>query len=261
MADAHTILNSKIEINKRVVNGQIKWYGPVLMVFARPLLALLSQGLVISLFIALKRSSDAYPVTAWWTVYSTLVDIGCLLFLFFLLKREGIKLFDLVSFDRSKLSTDLLIGLGILVIIFPLTIGIGSNLASILVYGSLKPDLPPGSFIRILPLWAVLYSRLIWWIIWSATEELTYNAYALPRLQILTGKTWIAVLGVGFGWALQHSFLPFINVNHAIWLLITFFPLTIAIQLVYLKYRRLFPLIIGHWAMDFFSVVFMLKVG
>ena len=110
-------------------------------------------------------------------------------------------------------------------------------------------------------LWAVLYSRLIWWVIWSATEELTFNGYALPRLQLITGKTWVAVLGVGFGWALQHSFLPFINVKHAIWLLITFFPLTIAIQLVYLKYRRLFPLIIGHWAMDFFSVVFLLKIG
>jgi membrane protease YdiL (CAAX protease family) len=153
------------------------------------------------------------------------------------------------------------LGLGIFIIIFPFTIGLGSNAASLLVYGSFKPDLPPGSFIRILPLWAVLYSRLIWWVIWSATEEMTFNGYALPRLQLLTGKTWVAVLAVGFGWALQHSFLPFINAKHAMWLFITFFPLTIALQFVYLKYRRLFPIILGHWAMDFFSVVFMLRIG
>jgi hypothetical protein len=54
------ILNSQIEIKKRIENGQIKWYGPVLMVFARPALAIISQGLVILLFIALKRSSNVY---------------------------------------------------------------------------------------------------------------------------------------------------------------------------------------------------------
>lgn len=254
-------LNSKNAIKKRLDDKQIKWHGPLLMVFTRPALAVLAQCILILMFRLMKHLQVIYPVTAWWTVYGTIIDAGCLIFMFFLLKHEGIRLFDLLSFDRSKISTDLLLGLGIFIIIFPLSIGLGSNMASLLVYGGFKPELPPGSFIRILPLWAVLYSRLAWWVIWSATEEMTFNGYALPRLQLLTGKTWIAVLIVGFGWALQHSFLPFINVKHAIWLFITFLPLTIALQLVYLKYRRLFPTIIGHWAMDFFSVVFMLHVG
>jgi uncharacterized protein len=100
----------------------------------------------------------------------------------------------------------------------------------------------------------MLYSRLIWWVIWSFTEELTYQGYALPRLQLLCGRTWVAVVLVGFGWSLQHCFLPlFFDPRHFIWILITFFPLKIAMQLLYLRFRRLLPLIVAHWAMDFVS--------
>jgi membrane protease YdiL (CAAX protease family) len=255
------MLNSKSEINIRFESGRINRLAPFLIVLARPAFAIIAQGLMVLLFIVLKQPSPNYPVTAWWTVYATIIDIGCLLLLFFLVRKEGIRITDLISFNRQKMINDIFLGLGIFIIIFPLAMGLGSNVASILVYGSLKPELPPGSYIRLLPLWAVLYSRLIWWVIWSVTEELTYQGYALPRLQLITGRTWVAVIWIGFGWALQHSFLPLINFHHALWLFITFFPLTISLQLIYLKYRRLFPLIIAHWGMDFFSVIFLLKAA
>jgi membrane protease YdiL (CAAX protease family) len=79
----------------------------------------------------------------------------------------------------------------------------------------------------------------------------------LPRILVITGRKWVAVLIVGFCWALQHSFLPYISVSHSVWMLITFFPLTIAMQLLYLKIKRLFPLIVAHWAMDLVSVIFL----
>ncbi len=175
--------------------------------------------------------------------------------------REGIRLLDLVSFEKSRLKTDILTGLGIFIIVFPLTVFGGGMLASWLAYGSLQPALPEGAFIRTLPLLAVLYSRVLWWPLWSFTEELTYQGYALPRLQALTRRTWLSVALVCFGWSLQHSFLPWINFQHAVYLFITFVPLTIALQLIYLRLHRLTPLIIGHWLMDLASVLFMVQVG
>jgi hypothetical protein len=77
----------------------------------------------------------------------------------------------------------------------------GGSLASKLVFGTVRPALYLGLLgERVLPGWAVIYSFSIWWLIWSPTEEMTYNGYALPRLQALTGRKWIAVALVGFWW-------------------------------------------------------------
>ena len=253
--------NSREEIRKRKVPGQINRTATLLVAFVRPALFIGVQGLMILLFTTLKYESPVLSVNSWWTVYGTLVDIGCLLTIYYLLRREKMHIVDLLSFDRSKIKSDLLIGLGIIVVIFPLAIMIGSLVGSLSVYGSLQPDLPPGNpMTRTLPLWAAIYSKAIWWIISASTEELIYQGYTLPRLQLFFGKSVPAVLWVGFAWALQHSFLPFINFKYAVFAFLLFFPLTIALQLVYLKVKRLFPLIIGHWGMDCISAAVMIAI-
>jgi hypothetical protein len=68
-----------------------------------------------------------------------------------------------------------------------------------LLYSSLHRD--PNAYLlhgHALPIWAIVYSMTLWWVIWSPTEETTYQAYALPRLEALTGRTWVAFLIVGF---------------------------------------------------------------
>ncbi len=256
-----TFNNSREAIQNHLTGGCVPRFALVLMLLARPGLALLAQGITILFFIQLNVPSPAIAVRNWWTVYGTLIDLGCLVLLSWLVKREGIRLFDLVSFNRSKFKTDILLGLGIFIIVFPLTVFGGGMLASRLVYGSLQAELPEGAFIRTLPLLAVLYSRLLWWPLWSLTEELTFQGYLLPRLQTLTKSTWLSVVLVSFCWSVQHSFLPWINLQHATYLFMTFVPLTIALQFIYLRVRRLTPLIIGHWLMDLASVLFMVQVG
>ena len=194
-------------------------------------------------------------------MYGTLIDLGCLALLFWLTSREGIRLRDLFGFTKNKLKIDISIGLGIFLIVFPLTVFGGGMLAELIAYGSLSPVLPEATFIRTLPVLAVLYSRLLWWPLWSVTEELTYDGYALPRLKALTKSTWFSVALVSFFWSLQHSFLPWVNPQHGLYLFLTFVPLTIALQLIYLRVKRLTPLIIGHWLMDLVSVLFMLQIG
>ena len=195
-------------------------------------------------------------------VTGTLVDIGCLALLIKFTRQEGIRLWDLIGLNKKKLGRDLLTGVGILVVMFPVVMIGGAMLTGLLLYGQIQPSLPPEVMSKALPLWGALYTRLIWWVIWSATEEMTYNGYALPRLQALTGgRTWLAVIIVGLVWAFQHAFLPFIpNIKLFLYLFIQMIPLTMVMQLVYLRFKRLPPMIVLHWGMDLISTIIMITV-
>ncbi|MBN1261181.1 MAG: CPBP family intramembrane metalloprotease [Anaerolineae bacterium] len=253
--------NSPNALRTRVSQGLIPRWAPVLLLLARPALALLAQNLALLLFRCLGVTMPAVAVRHWWTVYGSLIDLGCLGLLFWLLRREGLYLRDLIGFDKHKLKTDILLGIGIFVVVFPLSVGGGGVVGNLIAYGALQPTYPEAGFIRTLPLAAVLYSRFFWWVLWSFTEELTFQGYSLPRLQVVTGSTWLAVALVSFGWAIQHSFLPWIDPRHALYMFIAFLPLTVAMQALYLRVRRLPPLIVGHWLMDLTSVLFLLQVA
>lgn len=96
-------------------------------------------------------------------------------------------------------------------------------------------------------------------MIWSFTEELTYQGYALPRLQAFFHNRWSAMICVGLAWAVQHSFLPFIfDLKWFLYMFVAFFPLTIAMQIIYQRIGRLVPMVIAHWGMDFFATFYTL---
>jgi hypothetical protein len=258
---APVAINFTEAIQTRLTGGRVPGFGPLLMIVVRPALALIAQGITFLILAQLNVSNPGIAVRNWWSVYGTLIDLGCLGLLLWLTRREGVRLGDLVAFSKSRLKKDIPLGLGIFIVVFPVTVFGGGMLAQLIAYGSLNPVLPEATFIRSLPLLGVLYSRILFWPIWSVTEELTYNGYALPRLKALTGSTWISVALVGFFWSIQHSFLPWVNPQHALYLFLTFVPLTIAMQVIYLRVRRLPPLILGHWLMDLVSVLFMLQIG
>jgi len=253
-------VNSIEAIQTRLEKGKLPRFGPFFMLAARPLLALAAQGIWLVLFIQLQVPNASVAVRNWWSVYGTLVDLGCLGLLILLTRREGIKLRDLIGFVKNKIKTDIPLGFGIIIVLFPVAVIGGGMLAKLIAYGSLDPVFPEAAYIRTLPLLAALYSRILWWPLWSVTEELTYNGYALPRLKVLTKSSWISVAIVCFFWSIQHSFLPWINLQHAFYLFLMFVPLTIGLQLVYLKVRRLTPLIIGHWMMDLISALMMIQI-
>jgi hypothetical protein len=254
-------INSPEEIQSRLAEGRIPRFGPVLMLIARPALILIAQGLTFLLFKQIDIPNASVAVRNWWSVYGTLADLGCLGLLIWLTRREGIGLRDLIGFVKAKLKTDIPIGLGIIFVVFPVAVFGFGRIAMLIAYGSVTPEFPEATFTRTLPLLAVLYSRILWWPIWSATEEMTYNGYALPRLQAMTRSTWLPVGLVSIFFSLQHSFLPWAGFQYAFYMFILFIPLTIALELIYLRVRRLTPLFIGHWMMDFFSAMFMLQIG
>ena len=265
MIDEMLTSNSPPAIQQRIQAGRIGWSGPLVLTTARTGLILLVQAVVATAFLIHGDSSPWRAQAPWWTVYATLVDIGCLLLLSLQARREGIRLADLFGIDRRRIGREILWGVLYFVVLFPIVAGFGSKFASWLVYGTtqLTPHmLAPGLLSeRQLPQWAVLYSLSIFWLVWSPTEEVIYQAYCAARLQVLTGSTWITVTLVGFWWAFQHSVFPFVlDWRLILFRFLQFLPLVVIFQLIYLRTRRLPRMIVMHWPMDLFAALLTLKL-
>jgi Type II CAAX prenyl endopeptidase Rce1-like len=247
--------NSVDEIHARIPSRQVTWAGPLLVVSARTVLLLLFQALAAAL---LAFRHVPYPwVSAgkWWTVYGTLVDLGCILLMWRFMRREGIGFRDLVGRVRWRWGRDIFVGLGWFAMTFPI-LGICLPLSARLIYGTWFPYFDHGAVVASLPRWAALYTLFVWWVIWSPTEEITYQAYALPRLQALTNRPFLAVLFVAFWWALQHCAVPLVlDWRYPIWRVLATFPGVLTFLLVYHRTRRLPPLILAHWPGDIFVAI------
>jgi membrane protease YdiL (CAAX protease family) len=243
--------NSREVLEARVRDGRLTLAGPLVVVFARTVLAFGAQGVVAAVFAARGHPDPWLAAAPWFTVSGTLVDIGSLALIMWLLRREGTRLRDLLGLERAGVRRDLLLTPAIVAVF--LVVGVASGAAaSILLYGAT----PPPQIMGPLPLWAGFYSVLIWPILWAIGEQMTYNGYALPRLQALTGRTWLAVLIACIGFGLQHVALP--NLPDTRFLLYRFLPpflIGLAVFPLFLRLRRLLPFIIAHWIFDVLSAL------
>lgn len=250
--------NSLEAIRTRVAAGRIPWAGPLLLVTARSFLLIASQGLV-ALFLYLRHwQSPWLDAGHYWNVYGTLVDIGCLIGLRYFTRLEGIRLRDLIGPIRLRHGRDVLLGLGYFLLVFPFFV-VGGILAHKLLYGAASSD--AGSYLgqpHYIPMWALVYGLSIWWLIWSPTEEATYQAYVMPRLQALSGRTWVAFAIVGFWWTGQHTALSFIpDLRFMAFRFLAFLPGILVMMIIYWRTRRLAPLIFAHWSMDIIGSLMM----
>lgn len=238
--------NSSEAILQRADAGTLTWRGPALMLFARTTCAVGAQALVAAVF-ALRSSPtpwrDAEP---WLPVYGTLIDAGCLALLWRLTRREGIHLFDLAGFERSRLVRDVLLGLALIPACLVFILG-GVYAAGWLVYGTRTPPYVFGP----LPLSAALYGVLVWPFIWGLTEQMTYNGYLVPRFQVLCRSTSLAIAIVAFVWSLQHAFMPLtFDARYMAFRLLSPVPESVFVTLLYLRLRRVIPFAIAHALMD-----------
>ena len=252
--------NSLPQLRMRLAQGQVTWTGLLLVLIGRSVLMLIAQGLLALTFLAHGVRQPWLAAAPWWTVYGTLIDAGCLGLMWKFTHAEGIRLRDLIGPARWRHGRDFFLGVGVFAAVFPCFV-VGGLLSAMLVYGTSQPNAFPGILSgRVLPLWAVIYSCSAWWMIWSVTEEMTYAGFALPRAQALLGRTWMAVALVGFWWAVQHAFLPFIpEWRNFVWRAVAFVPGCVAFLLIYLRTRRLAPLIVAHWAMDIIGCIMTMR--
>jgi hypothetical protein len=243
--------NAREALQGRRRTGVLTWRGPALMLFARAACAVAAQALAAAVC-ALRASPrpwhDAEP---WLPVYGTLIDLGCLALLWRLTRREGIRLLDLVGIERSRLFRDALFGLGLVPASLICILG-GVSVTGWLVYGTRTPPYLFGP----LPWPAAIYGVLVWPIVWGLAEQMTYNGYLVPRVQVLCRSTSLATGVVAFAWSLQHVFMPLtFDARFMTFRLLSSVPNTIFQTLLYLRLRRLVPFVTAHAVMDGASVV------
>lgn len=238
--------NSRAAIERRYAGGGLSWSRATTMVLARPVLAVIAGGAVAGLFAWQGSASPWRDAAGWFPVYGTAIDAGCLALLWRFTQAERIRLIDLVGFDRARCLRDLLFGL--LLIPPSLVFILGGNIgASLLVYGIAQPAF----LFSPLPLPAALYAALVFPLVWGFTEQMTYNGYGAPRLQVLSGSTLAAVALVALPWAFQHAVMPVtFDAQYVAYRMMSPIPFSIFSVLLYLRIRRLLPFAIAHWLMD-----------
>ena len=242
--------NSRAAIAARHAAGVLTWRGLVVVLFARSAFAVAAQGLV-ALFYTIDGSATPWrDAEVWLPVYGTLIDAGCLCLLLWFTRREGITLAHLIGFDRARLRRDVLLGLALIPLSLIFIFG-GIAISGLLIYGG--ASLPQfGEPLRLVP---ALYALLVWPLIWALTEQMTYNGYLLPRFEVLSGRIGFAVAVVALVWALQHAFMPLtFDPDYMVHRFVSSLPNSLFMVLVYLRLRRLLPLILAHWLMDGASV-------
>jgi len=254
-------LNSISRLTERARAGTLGWTGPLLLLVGRSVLIIAAQAVTVAAIWLHSGTWSWNAAAKWWTVYGTLVDVGCLALMAAYTRKEGIRLRDLIGRVRLRWGRDLWLAAGIFCLAFPFFIP-GARVATWLSYGGGQPPLFPGLLVaRVLPRWAVVYTFAVWLLIWSPTEEMTYQGYVLPRLATLSRRRWIAVTIVSFWWALQHVFLPFVlDWKYVVWRFVAFLPSMVVMTLLYLKVRRLPPFFLAHWSMDIIAIFMTLKV-
>ena len=238
--------NLETALLDRKAAGRLSWFGPAIMLFARSIFAVLAQGLVAAIYASRGSPQPWREAAAWFPLYATLIDLGCLATLFWLTRREGIRLTDLFALDRKRLGRDVLLGLALIPpCLFFILAGIYAS--SLLVYG----DLSAPQIYSPLPLWAALYGVLIFPLLWGIVEQTSYNGYLLPRFKALSGSTALAVAIVAFSWSLQHAFMP-LTFDPDFMLYRALAPIfqSVFVTLLYFRLRRILPLAVAHWLMD-----------
>lgn len=239
-------INSEDALRRRLDAGTLTWRGPALMLCARAVLGVGAQAVVAGLFLLRSSPTPWHAAEPWLPVYAILIDAGCLALMWWLTRREGIRLFDLVGFERERLARDVLLGLALIPACLVFILG-GVYAAGWLVYGTLTPPLLFGS----LPGPATLYAALVFPFLWGLTEQMTYNGYLLPRFKVLVGNTSVAVACVACVWALEHAFLPLtLGPRYMASRLLGALPNAVFQTLLYLRLRRLVPLAVAHALLD-----------
>ncbi|MHA1954139.1 MAG: CPBP family glutamic-type intramembrane protease [Candidatus Heimdallarchaeaceae archaeon] len=244
-------LNSRDILEQKIKDNKLKLWWVVIVLPLRFALAFGAQGITALIFRATGELTPWQSAGEWWIVYGTIIDLGCLLAIYLATRKEGIRLWDLLSFDKSKLKKDLLLGLLFYVIAGAVSFGAIAAMGFI-VYGVF----PAPTSITRLPLGGLIYSFSIFPIFWAIAEEITYNGYLFPRLEAFTKSTWKAYLIVVPFFMIQHIALPLVLqmealIYGAFWTL----PLVLVIVFLYIRTRRLLPFIIMHYLIEIFALV------
>ena len=183
-------------------------------------------------------------------------DVATLVLLAVLLKREGLRLRDLLGptdLAGTSWRTGVAFVAGLVAFV------LGGTVAALLS----GPQPAPAGPAPHLPLWFGLWSLLVLPVTVSLAEEFLYRGYLQPRLAVRIG-TPAAVLVVAAAFALQHVGMAATSWPAVAAKVGATFVFGLAFGLLRVWMRRLAPLMIAHWLIDVLGIglpVLLLTLG
>ena len=237
-------------LRERISAGRIGWGAPLVMVAIRTLLFLAWQGGAAALFAMTGVPHPLAASAAWWPVTIVGANLMTLAVLLRLLHREGGRYREMIRIDRRTIGRDLLAVLGV-----TLFAGVAATMPGTLVSMALWGDPMTGSemVFRPVPLWAAAFALVAFPVTIALSELPTYFGYAMPRLALLSGRWWLAILITAGGLAVQHCALPFLpDWRFLFWRGLMYLPFALLLAGVLAWRPRLLPyLMVIHGLLDF----------
>lgn len=223
---------------------------------SRPLFLVMLRTVLfaaVQLVIVFSFSLSWSDSIAWWPFYAIISNLICSLVLTLLALKEGMTFRDIIHFQKNKLTQDfksvwwVFLAAGI-------AGGFGLSGLGFLMYGSM---MPPDAMIQPLPVWAAIIALMLFPITNALVEIPIYMGYCLPRLEVALNSTWKSVAICSFFLAFQHFTLPLLisDVKYMTWHFVGMIPLALTVGIIYIKIRRLVPIMIVHWFMDIAAVL------
>ncbi|MCF8381459.1 MAG: hypothetical protein K9H49_17935 [Bacteroidales bacterium] len=210
---------------------------------------------VLMLFLPSFQGKTLYDSSMWWPMVCIAVNIITILFLFFLVRKEGKRFRDLINPDPAgKISIkEILWATPIM-----LFLGIGGLMGfSWLIYGYL-----PSTNIQPLPVWAAIIVLVLLPLTIVFSELPFYLGYCAPRINKITNNEVFSIVYPLFFYALQHSFMPVLfDFKHILSRFLMFIPLLIMIGIWYSRKKDLVPLMAGHGFLDLLTGIQLLMVA
>lgn len=241
--------NSRAQLDPLIQSARLTWRWPLFMLLARTLLFTLFQVLIALVFAVGGSKVPWLASVAWWPIVPVFANLVTLYLLYRLFRGEGSRLTQLYKFQRGTVGKDLLIILAFTLIAGP--VGILPNiLVANWLYGGTQEV--GAIFFQRLPLWAALFSVLLFPVTNALAELPTYMGYSMPRLAALSRRGWLAILLAGFFLAFQHVALPlYFDWRFITWRLLMFLPFgLLTAAMLYWRPRLLPYAIIIHGLMD-----------
>ena len=249
--------NSVEEIQKKAQSGVIQWHWPVTMLFLRTFLFFVFGFLILFVLNLSKISGPNLELTRWWTYQVISANVVCFFLLSWLATKENMKFSDLIGLEKGLFKKDMLLVLALLIpsgIIGYLPV----YLAGVWLYGNTTPAF----MFQSLPMWAAIFSVIFFPLTNALIETPTYFGYSFQRIAGLSGNKWWALVLAATFLALQHIAIPlYLDLKYMLWRFLSFLPFAFFAGYIYLKIRRLLPIMVLHYLADLYLVVMTLALA
>jgi len=230
-----------------LVSHDVNKFSVYFSLIMRTLLFLVFGFAIIGYFMLSGDDSPLKSAEKWWPFQALFANIITYFILKSFARKEGISYISLFHFEKGKGKKYawetlwlVFVGLGFG--------GISLYIFAFILFGSF---IPPDLMFQELPVWALIIAIILFPLSNGLVETTTYIGYALPRLQAITGRKWLAILFAGSALALQHIALPVVmDGNYMLWRFLSFVPLALVLGYIFTKTKRLVPIAIAHFLMD-----------